>query len=511
MTGATGSRPPAGAGPQGARPGPRALHALGALEAAAAMARGRLTSAVLTEHLLARIAAHDPRLHAMIAVDVTAREQAAAADRRRAAGAPLGPLDGVPVIVKDNIEVRGLPGTAGSRALAGAPAERDATLVARMRAAGLVILGSANLSEWANFRGRRSTSGWSAVGGLVDNPWRSGRSAGGSSSGSGAALAAGFAPLAVGTETDGSITCPAALCGVTGLKPTVGAIPVDGVVPIAASQDTPGPMARGVADVAALLEVLTGSPCDPLPGDPGRRFVLGAPPAWLTGEPAVDDLLADRLAQLGRSRVRVLPVDAPAPDDAVDLDEVAVLTHEMGDDLGRYLANRPGSPVRSVADVVAFNREHADVELAHFGQEHLVAAADSGGRASPAYAAARQRNLAWALDRTLTPAFASGVDALVAPAYGTAWTSDLERGDSFRGGLVTTAAAIAGWPILTLPMGLVDGLPVGLSLVGPGGSESTLLAIGRRIERTFGWGGRMPDLGRHAPLGPESRDQRSSG
>lgn len=470
-------------------------HALGALQAAEEMDRGRLTSVELTEHLIARIAEHDGRLHAMIAVDPTARAQAQESDRRRAAGAGLGPLDGVPVIVKDNIEVRGLPGTAGSLALAGAPAQRDAALVARLRAAGLVVLGSANLSEWANFRGRRSTSGWSAVGGLVDNPWQHGRSAGGSSSGSGAALAAGYAPLAVGTETDGSITCPAALCGVTGLKPTVGTVPVGGVVPIAASQDTPGPMARSVDDVAALLEVLSGSPCDPLPGDAGRRYVLGAPAAWLTGEAAVDALFAERLAQLQAVGVRVAEVDVPALVDEVDGDEVTVLTHEMADDLGDYLATRPGSPVRGVADVVRFNREHADLELADFGQEHLEAAAASGGRAGSAYAPARRRNLAWAVDATLVPALATGADALVAPAYGTAWASDLARGDSFRGGLVTTPAAIAGWPILTLPMGLVDGLPVGMSLVGPGGADATLLAIGRRIERVLGWGGRMPDLG----------------
>jgi amidase len=472
------------------------LRGLGALEAAALMAEGRLTSSELVAHLLARIEHLEPRLHALIAVHPEASAQAAEADARRSAGAPRSELDGVPVIVKDNIEAIGLPGTAGSLAMVDAPAERDAPLVARLRAAGLVILAAANLSEWANFRGRQSTSGWSGVGGLTDNPWQPGRSAGGSSSGSAAALAAGYAPLAIGTETDGSITCPAALCGVVGLKPTVGSVPVAGVAPIAGSQDSPGPMGRSVADVAALLRILVGESA--AGGDPAaehdrpRRFVLGVPRAWLSGDPATDALFAAAVDRLRAAGIPVVDVEVPAEGDHVGADEVTVLVHEMGDDLDAYLATRPGGGPRSIADVVAFNAAHAPAELAHFGQEYLEQALASGGRAAPEYAAARARNLAWAVDSVLAPAFAHGVDALIAPAYGPAWPSRLDGGDQFTGGQMTTAPAIAGWPILTLPIGLVDGLPIGVGVVGPERGESTVLAIGAAIEAAVGWSARPP-------------------
>ena len=470
-----------------------ALHRLGALEAADRMAAGTLTSAELVEHLVARIERLDPTLHAIIAVHPEAREQAGAADARRAAGQPRSVLDGVPVIVKDNIEAAGLPGSAGSLALRGSPAQRDAPLVARMREAGLVVLAAANLSEWANFRGRSSTSGWSAAGGLTDNPWHPGRSAGGSSSGSGASVAAGYAPLAIGTETDGSITCPAALCGVTGLKPTVGTVSVEGVVPIAASQDSPGPMARSVADVAALAAVLTGAdPADPIPelhaGRP-RRFVIGAPAAWLTGDPDTDAAFARAVDAIRAAGIPVVDVEVAPVVDEVGADEVTVLVHEMADDLDAYLAGRPGVGPSSVAEVVAFNEAHADDELAHFGQEYLEQAVASGGRAGTGYAEARARNLEWALEAVLHPAFAHGVDALAAPAYGPAWVSRLDGGDVSTGGAVTTAPAIAGWPLLTLPMGLVGGLPVGLVLVAPAHGEATLLAIGAAVEYALGWSG----------------------
>ncbi len=342
---------------------PAPLHDLGALEAAGLMAGGQLTSVTLVEHLLTRIARLEPTLHALIAVNQQALEQARAADARRSAGAPLSPLDGIPVVIKDNIEAVGLPATVGSLALAGSPAERDAGLVTRLRDAGMVILAASNLSEWANFRGQHSTSGWSGVGGLTDNPWRAGRSAGGSSSGSGAALAARYAPVAVGTETDGSITCPAALCGVVGIKPTVGTVPMDGVAPISASQDSAGPMGRSVADVEALLAVLTGSQ---VPGvsaaaygpvgtgsdvvPPVRRYVLGAPAVWLTGDPETDGLFARTLGLIREAGIAVVAIGLPDEDDQVGADEVTVLVHEMSDDLDAYLASRPGAAVASAAD-----------------------------------------------------------------------------------------------------------------------------------------------------------------
>ena len=473
----------------------RPLHDLLALEAAAALEAGTLTSVALVEHLLARIERLEPTVNALIAVHPEALAQAQAADARRRAGAALGPLDGIPVIVKDNIEALGLPGSAGSLAMAHSPAQRDAPLVARLRAAGLVVLAAANLSEWANFRGRHSTSGWSGLGGLTNNPWKPGHSAGGSSSGSGAALAARYAPLAIGTETDGSITCPAALGGVVGLKPTVGTVPAQGVAPISASQDSPGPMARSVADVAALLGVLTegalGVDHDPGHGRP-RRYVLGAPSAWLSGDPQTDAVFASAVEALRAGGIAVVEVDAAIETVEVGQDEVTVLVHEMSDDLDAYLAGRPGTGPSSIAAVVAFNSAHAQAELAHFGQEYLEAAAACDGRADPAYGAARARNLAWALDRVLGPAFAHGVDALIAPAYGPAWASVLDGGDSLTGGAVTTAPAIAGWPILTMPIGLVDGLPIGLSIVGPEHGESTLLAVAALAEAAVGWSHRPP-------------------
>lgn len=473
---------------------PAPLHELGALEVAARMAEGAVTSVALVEHLLERIAAREPRLHAIIALHPQALDQARAADARRAAGGALSPLDGIPVIIKDNIECIGLPATVGSLAMAGSPARRDAPLVARLRAAGMVVLAAANLSEWANFRGRHSTSGWSAVGGLTDNPWMSGRSAGGSSSGSGAALAARYAPLAVGTETDGSITCPASLCGVVGLKPTVGVIPVEGVAPISASHDSPGPMGRSVADVSALYSVLAERPL--VVGEPEqasrRRFVLGVPRPWLAGDAATDAVFASAVEAIRAAGMTVVEVEAAAADDQSARDEVTVLVHEMADDLGAYLASRPGAAQTSIAGVVAFNAAHAQEELAHYGQEYLEAAVASGGRAAPEYAAARARNLAWAVGSVLTPAFGHGVDALISPAYGPAWPSVLDGGDSFVGGLVTSAPAIAGWPILTLPIGLVEGLPVGLSIVGPEHGEDALLAIGTVVEAAVAFSQRPP-------------------
>lgn len=459
------------------------------------MAQGRLTSVELVEHLLGRIEALEPTLHALIAVHPHALDQAQAADARRAAGQPLGELDGIPIIIKDNIECLGLPATVGSLAMRGYPAERDASLVTRLRAAGLVILAASNLSEWANFRGRNSTSGWSGVGGLTDNPWRSGHSAGGSSSGSGAALAARYAPLAIGTETDGSIICPASLCGVVGLKPTVGTVPVDGVAPIAASHDSPGPMGRSVADVAALLAVLSGQPVagelDP-DREIRRRYVLGVPGAWLSGDPTTDAVFARAVESLRAAGMTVVEVEAASADDESARDEVTVLVHEMADDLAAYLASRPGNGPTSISEVVAFNAAHADEELAHYGQEYLEAAVVSGGRSAPEYAQARARNLSWAVDAVLTPGFAHGVDALVSPAYGPAWRSELVGGDSFTGGQVTSAPAIAGWPVLTLPAGLVEGLPVGLSLVGPEHGEDVLMAIGAAVEAALGWSEQPP-------------------
>lgn len=458
-----------------------------ATDLAADLDTGATTSVDVVQTLLDRIAAIDGEdgvdLRAVIATSPDALEQAERLDAERAAGTVRSPLHGVPVLVKDNIEAIGLPATAGSLALQGRTVERDAPLVTRMRDAGLVVLGATNLSEWANLRSSRSTSGWSGVRGLTGNPWALDRSAGGSSSGSGAALAAGYAPLAIGTETDGSIVCPASLGGVVGIKPTVGRVSAQHVVPISASQDSPGPMARTVRDAAQLLDVLTGTPDHaPAVGDLEVGAVrVGVVPAWLTGHRPTDARFAEVLESLrsaGAAVVDVVLDDAPGVDD----DELTVLLCEFVDDLGSYLAGRPGEGVRSMADVVAFNRDHPE-ELAHFDQDFLEMALASGGRASDGYAPARARCLHWAVDQVLAPALAQGVDLLVGPTYGPAWKSDLALGDHpGAGGAITSPAAIAGWPVLCVPMGLVDGLPVGLTLTGRPGSEPRMLAVGQVLE-----------------------------
>ena len=428
-------------------------------------------------------------LRSVLAVSADAMQQARARDAEQSAGRSRGPLHGVPVLIKDNIEAIGLPGTAGSLALVGRRVVQDSPIAQRLRDAGAVILGSTNMSEWANFRSPRSTSGWSGVGGLTGNPWALDRSAGGSSSGSGAAVAAGLAPLAVGTETNGSITNPASLNGVVGIKATVGAVPTRGVVPISANQDAPGPFARTVRDAAMLLEVLSATPglqaaCD---ADGARSLRIGVVCGWLTGDTATDTLFERAVGILEPLVAQTREVVAPSADFSVHHDQVSAMVAEFNDDLDAYLAGRAGEGVRSVGDVVAFNLAHATQELAHFGQEHFEQALASGGRSADAYREARQRNVEWARDACLGPALATGVDLLIAPAYRPAWKSDLTHGDVLSGGgSVCTPPAILGWPILTVPMGLVDGLPVGLSIVGPPHAESSLIAVGHAFERALG-------------------------
>ncbi len=451
------------------------------------LADGSLTATQLVSTLLERIEALDSpaspiALRSILALSPDAHEQAAASDQRRSTGHALGPLDGIPVLIKDNIEARGLPACAGSTALRGSPPARDAHLVARLRSAGAIVLGSTNLSEWANIRSSSSTGGWSAVGGLCGNPWGLDRNAGGSSSGAGAALAAGLAPLCVGTETDGSIVCPASLNGVTGLKPTVGAVPTEGVIPISASQDSPGPMARSVRDLALLFEVLADQRGVADQVDHGHDgSVLAIARSFRTGHGPTDELFDAACMALAEAGLALTDRDPPEPSSAED-DEETVLFCELFDDLSRYLAARPGAHPMNLEALIDFEDRHADVELAHFGHDLFVLAVATGGRANEQYEPARRRALAWALTRCLEPAI-EGAVALMAPSFGPAWKSDLAIGGhpAFASHL-TAAAAIAGWPILALPLGLVSGLPVGLALVGRPGAEADLLRMGAAIE-----------------------------
>ncbi len=459
---------------------------LSATELAAQLADGVVSSESVVDELLSRIGAVDAResahhLQSVLAVASDALDVARDRDHERAAGRSRGPLHGVPVLIKDNIQAQGLPGTAGSMSLAHRPVAADAPLVARLREAGAIILGSTNLSEWANIRSPHSSSGWSAVGGLTGNPWALDRSAGGSSSGSGAAVAAGLAPLAVGTETDGSIVCPGSLNGVVGIKPTVGRVATLGVVPISASQDSPGPMARSVADAALMLEILMGSPG--LRDEAAHRddLCIGAMQTYRTAHPGTDNLFDEVCKTLRGSGVRLCDVAAEVPDGAVGGDELTVLLCELRDGLNEYLPTRGPDGPQTLDEVIAFEDAHAAAELAHFGHEFFIQAAASGGCASEEYQAARKRNLTWAVETCLMPAIAT-CDVLIAPSYAPAWKIDLTNGDQGLASPVTRPAAIAGWPIGTLPMGLVDGLPVGLAVIARPGQESTLIAAMTLLE-----------------------------
>jgi amidase len=463
------------------------------------MTTPHLSSAELVDHLLNRIGEIDasgPQLNAVLAVNPDAMATAVRRDAEQRDGHERGPLHGVPVLVKDNIDTVDQDTTAGSLALVGHRPTADAPVVTRLREAGAVVLGKANLSEWANLRSPHSTSGWSAVGGLTRNPWDLARSAGGSSSGSGAAVAAGLAPLAIGTETDGSIVCPASLNGVVGLKPTVGLLPAHGIVPISHSQDTPGPMARSVQEVAVLLDVLAGADgrysaaaSAESAGDALAGLRVGVSRAMFGDHPATDDVAENALEVVARHGTTLVdPADVPAlPSYDAGADELTVLLHELKHDLAAYLATRPEGAPRSLDDVVVFNRAHAETELAWFGQEFFEQALATGGLDDEGYLTARARGLRATRDDGLDAVIGEHrLDAIVAPAYGPAWFSDLVNGDHMTGGRVTAAPAVAGYPVLSVPIGLVHGLPVGLALVGTAGSEPSLLRLARGIELALG-------------------------
>lgn len=444
----------------------------------------------------ARIATLDdagPEVNAVIVA-------ADADDAARAAEAAVAlPLAGRTVLVKDNIETREWPTTAGSLALAGNATGRDAPLIARLRAAGGVVLGKANLSEWANIRDGDSISGWSAVGGLVKNPHATDRNACGSSSGSGAAVAASLAWAAIGTETNGSITCPASVNGVVGFKPTVGLVSRTHVVPISATQDTAGPMARSVADAALLLNAIAGSdPADPATAEADRRradYTSGLANASLRGvrigvlekqignDARVTALFDAARRDLERAGAVLVDIDYDWPEGFWQR-SLPVLLFELRRDMDAYLGALPGEgQPRSLAEVVAFNRANADRELRWFGQDLFEQALKTTDEA--AYIKARDTNLAatraGGIDKLLAE---NKVAFLIAPTTGPAWPSDLIYGDNYPGGIgAGSLAAIAGYPHLTVPMGAVEGLPVGLSFMGAKWADAAVLKAGAAYER----------------------------
>ena len=460
-----------------------------------------LSATVFVGHLLAAIRARDDRTRAVIEINPDALAIAAERDAERAAGRVRGPLHGVPVLVKDNIDTGDrMQTTAGSLALAGHRAAADAFLVKRLREAGAVLLGKTNLSEWANFRASRSVSGWSSRGGQTRNPHALDRTPGGSSSGSAVAVAAGYCPLAVGTETDGSITSPAAMNGIVGIKPTLGLVSRRGIVPVSRSQDTAGPMARTVADAARLLEVLAGTdPEDPATeeadhrrpasytegldehGLEGARIgVARSLAAYHEGIARIFDEAARRAE--GAGAVLVEPIELTPPE-RVRAAEMEVLLTDFRADIDAYLGRLDsGVEVRCLADVIAFNEAHADRVLRWFGQDLFRRAMTKGPVGNPAYRAAREECLRLTRD-VLEAAFAAHeLDAILLPATCAPWRIDWVNGDH-RLGSSAYLAAISGYPSITVPAGLLHGLPVGVSFLGRPWSEAGLVRLAHAFER----------------------------
>jgi amidase len=479
-------------------------------ELQAMLAAGRLTSRGLVEAYLARIAALDrrgPALRAVLEVNPEALAIADELDAERRAKGPRGPLHGIPILLKDNVGTHDrMTTTAGSLALAGSVPARDAWVARRLREAGAVLLGKANMSEWANFRSNRSSSGWSCRGGQCRNPYVLDRSPSGSSSGSAVAVAANLCAAAVGTETDGSIVSPAGHCALVGIKPTVGLLSRSGIVPIAHSQDTAGPLARTVADAAVLLGAMVGGGNRADPDDPattagrGRALAdytpflradglrgarIGVARKHLFTPTAADPRIEEAIAEMRRQGAVVVDPADVATAGELDGPELEVLLYEFKADLNAYLAALPARPaaVRSLAELIDFNERHREREMPFFAQELLVKAEAKGTLADPAYrkALARCRLLARrrGIDATLAR---HRLDAIVAPTGGAPWLIDLVNGDAPSGGS-STPAAVAGYPNITVPAGEVSGMPVGISFFGAAWSEPTLIRLAYAFEQ----------------------------
>jgi amidase len=469
------------------------------------MTSGRYKSRQIVELYLRRIDEIDrngPALHAVIEVNPDALTIAEALDAERKTTGPRGPMHGIPVLIKDNIDTADrMLTTAGSLALEGSRPAKDAFLVERLRAAGAVILGKTNLSEWANFRSTHSTSGWSGRGGQTKNPYALDRNPCGSSSGTGAAIAANLAAIGVGTETDGSIVCPSGANGLVGIKPTVGLISRTGVIPISHTQDSAGPMARSVADAALLLGAMAGVD----PADAATRhsaaharvdYTKTLDPNALKGarigvarkqyfgySDAADRAIEKAIADLkSAGAVIVDPANIPTAS-KLDACENDVLQYEFKSDLNAYLAARTGSAVRTLADLIAFDEREKAREMPYFGQEQFVQAQKKGPLTSQPYRAAlaKCRALARAqgIDLVLQ---AHHLDALIAPTGSPAWTTDLVNGDHFTGAS-STPAAVAGYPSITVPAGDAFGLPIGLSFIGTAWSEPRLISLAYAYEQ----------------------------
>jgi amidase len=469
-----------------------------------AMTKGETTARALVAACLDRIAKLDkagPRINAVIEVNPDAIAIAEALDAERAKSGPRGPLHGIPVLIKDNIDTADrMETTAGSLALVGSKPSRDAFIVERLRAAGAVILGKTNLSEWANFRSTKSVSGWSGRGGQTRNPYALDRNTSGSSSGSGAAVASGIVPIAVGTETDGSIVSPASVCGIVGIKPTLGLVSRAGIVPIAHSQDTAGPMTKSVADAALLLGALTGIDPRDAATKSGEGHVqadytkfldanalsgarIGVVKSKVFGYgPKVDPILESAIAAMKAKGATIVEVELKGLE-TIGESEFEVLLYEYKTDLEAFFANRPGSKVKTIADLIAFNKANAPAELQYFGQEILEMADKKGPLTEQAYLDALAKNHEVTRTKGIDALIdAEKLDALVSIANGPAWPIDHVNGDAYTGG-ASTPAAVAGYPSISVPAGDVQGLPVGLLFYGKAWSEPKLIALAYSFEQ----------------------------
>jgi amidase len=472
----------------------------------AGMKSGKYTARSIVEKYLARIDEIDkrgPAINAVIEINPDALAIADALDKERRDKGVRGPLHGVPVLIKDNIDTADrMMTTAGSLALSGSIAPRDAFVVRRLREAGAVILGKTNLSEWANFRSSHSTSGWSGRGGQTLNPYALDRNPCGSSSGSGAAAAANLCAIAIGTETDGSVTCPSSMNGLVGIKPTLGLVSRSGIIPIAHSQDTAGPMTRTVTDAAILLGVMAGIDANDAVTkesagkgqadytkflDPNglRGARIGVARKYFGFSDPVDKLMSaaiDVMKHLGAEIID--PADIPTTGKFGD-SENEVMLYEFKADLNAYLERLgPKAPVHSLKEIIDFNEKNAAKEMPYFGQDVMIKAQAKGPLTTPAYLKALKRNHELARTRGIDAIMGQHkLDALIAPTAPPAWPMDLPNGDHFPGGDFTGPAAVAGYPHITVPAGYVFGLPVGLSLAGKAYSEPVLIRLAYAFEQ----------------------------
>ncbi|MBJ6108308.1 amidase [Hymenobacter sp. BT523] len=491
------------AGPPSADAAPFALHEATVADLQDRMAKGTETARSLSEKYLERIKALNeagPMLRAVIETNPDVLKIADGLDQERKAGKLRGPLHGIPVLIKDNIDSGDqMMTTAGALALHGHKARQDAFIVQKLRAAGAVLLGKTNLSEWANFRSSHSVSGWSSRGQQSRNPYVLDRSTSGSSSGSGAAVAANLCAIAIGTETDGSVVSPSSCNGLVGLKPTVGLLSRSGIIPISSTQDTAGPMARTVRDAALLLAALQGAdPADParlplpaaLPADytsflkadalKGQR--LGVEKAHLNGPPAVAKLLKAAVETLKAQGATVVEIELNKLVNPLGEAEFDVLLYEFKDGVNKYLAGA-GASVKNLADVIAYNNAHAAEAMPIFGQETLIRAEATDGLGNAKYKAAVQKSVSGARQAIDSLLKANQLTAIVGVTTGPAWCIDWVNGDYSTGVDFSSPAAMAGYPHLTVPMGQVRGLPVGLSFVGSAYQEGKLLGLGYAYEQ----------------------------